>query len=82
MTESENIDKVVQALRQVPAKNLLIIELANKYTVNGQLDHEGLSEAEPEVNLAIAEARMYGSHTLMAVSSLLNLEPRADDVGP
>jgi hypothetical protein len=82
MTESEYIEKIVAAFQQVPPKNLLIIELANKYIVDGAIDEVGLSEVQPEVNLAIAEAKMYGSYTLIAVSSLMQIEAQAADVGP
>lgn len=82
MTESENIEKIVKALHKVPAKNLLIIELANKYTKDGTLDYDRLAEIQPEVNRALAEAKMYGSYTLIAVSALSQLEVKATDVGP
>ena len=82
MTESEYIDRIVRSLNDVPPKHLLIIELANKYTRDGELDYEGLAEAQPEVNRALAEAKMYGSYTLMAVASLSQLEAKVTDVGP
>ena len=82
MKESEYIDRIVRSLIIVPPKNLLIIELANKYTRDGELDYEGLAEAQPEVNRALAEAKMYGSYTLMAVASLSQLEAKVTDVGP
>ena len=82
MNESEHIERVVNALKKVPSKSLLIIELANRFTKGGKLDYEGLAEAQPEVNMAIAEAKMYGSHTLMAVDTLKHLEARTADVGP
>lgn len=81
MSESEYIDRIVRSLSSVPPKNLLIIELANKYTRDGTLDYEGLTEVQPEVNRALAEAKMYGSYTLMAVSSLSQLEAKVTDVG-
>jgi len=82
MTEKENIDRVVIALKKVPAKQLLIIELANRFTRYGELDYDGLVEAQPEVNVAIAEAKMYGAHTLVAVDTLKRLEAIPLDVGP
>ena len=81
MTESEYIDKIVRSLSSVPPKSLLIIELANEYTRDGELDYEGLANAQPEVNLALAEAKMYGSFTLMAVAALSSLEAKVTDVG-
>jgi len=82
MNETEYIERVVCSLKRVPSKSLLIIELANNFTKDGQLDYEALAEAQPEVNMAVAEAKTYGSHTLMAVDSLKRLEAIPADVGP
>ena len=77
MTEAENIDRVVTALLKVPEKKLLIIEIANTIPiVNGELDYNELANMQLNVNLAIAEAKVYGSHTLMAVDSLVRLRAR------
>jgi hypothetical protein len=74
MTETENIDRVVTALLKVPEKKLLIIELANTIPiVNGELDYVELANRQLDINLAIAEAKVYGAHTLMAVDSLIRL---------
>ena len=81
MSESENIERVVRALAKVPPKELLIIDLVNRYAKDGQLDNEALAEVQPEVNMAIAEAKMYGTHTLRAVDTLEDLEAIAEDVG-
>lgn len=81
MNESESIERVISALEKVPPKSLLIIELANRFTKDGSMDFTGLAEAQPEVNLAIAEAKMYGAHTLVAVDTLRKLEARPADVG-
>lgn len=81
MSESENIERVVRALEKVPAKSLLIIEMVNRFMKDGQLDNDALAEAQPEVNVAVAEAKMYGAHTLRAVSTLEQLEA-IPDVGP
>ncbi|GAJ00920.1 unnamed protein product, partial [marine sediment metagenome] len=59
----------------------LIIELANRFTKDGQLDYDALAEAQPEVNVAIAEAKMYGAYTIRAVSTLEQLEAIPADVG-
>jgi len=80
--EPENIERVVRALAKVPPKDLLIIELANRFTKDGQLDYDALAEAQPEVNVAIAEAKMYGAYTIRAVSTLEQLEAIPADVGP
>jgi hypothetical protein len=74
MTEAENIDRVVTALLKVPEKKLLIIEIANTIPiVNGELDYAELADRQLEINLAIAEAKVYGAHTLQAVDSLVRL---------
>jgi hypothetical protein len=74
MTEVGNIDRVVTALLKVPEKKLLIIELANTIPiVNGELDYAELANRQLEINLAIAEAKVYGAHTLQAVDSLVRL---------
>ena len=77
MTEAENIDRVVTALLKVPEKKLLIIEIANTIPiVNGELDYDELANMQLDINLAIAEAKVYGSHTLLAVDSLVRLRAR------
>ena len=80
MSESENIDKVVRALTTVPAKELLIIELVNRYMVDGKLDYDALAEVQPEVNVAVAEAKMYGARTIQAVDTLEKLEAIPENV--
>ena len=74
MTEEENIDRIITTLLKVPEKRLLIIEIANNIPiVNGELDYAELANRQLEINLAIAEAKVYGAHTLMAVDSLVRL---------
>ena len=74
MTESEAIDRIITALLKVPEKKLLIIELANTVPIiNGELDYRELADSQLDINLAIAEAKVYGAHTLMAVDSLIRL---------
>ena len=74
MAESENIDKVVSALARVPEKRLMLIELANQVPIiNGELDTAYLTSHQPEVNLAIAEAKAYGAHTIQAVEAIIRL---------
>jgi hypothetical protein len=82
--ETEKIDKVVAALRTVPPKKLLIIELVNSVQiVNGELDYQELTNRQLEVKLAIDEAKVYGAHTLQAVDALVRLKTKngAEDVG-
>ncbi|MDD5513523.1 MAG: hypothetical protein PHD09_07125 [Candidatus Omnitrophica bacterium] len=70
----DNIDLVVAALLKVPEKKLLIIQLVNEIPViDGVFDYHELSGRQLEINLAIQEAKVYGSHTIQAVDSLVRL---------
>ena len=81
MNETEDIERVVASLKTVPEKHLLIIELANRAPrKDGGLDYDELANIQPEVNMAIAEAKMYGAQTLMAVDTLKKLDARKEDV--
>ncbi len=80
MSEAENIERVTNALRKVPEKHLLIIEL-NVPLKDGEIDYEKLRDIRPEVELAIAEAMAYGAFTLIAVDTLKNLIAGKSDVG-
>lgn len=75
MTEADNILSVVNAIKKVPPKNLLILELANtlprKY---GELDYDEVSNRQVEINLAISEAKAYGTNTIRAVEVLVRLQ--------
>jgi len=74
VTEEENIDRVITALLNVREKKLLIIEIANTTPIiNGELDYRELADRQLAVNLAIAEAKVYGAHTLQAVDSLVRM---------
>ena len=81
MSESEHIEKVVRALEKVPKKELFIIELVNRSMKDGQLDYDALADCQPDVNMAVAEAKMYGAHTIRAVDALEHLEAIPADVG-
>lgn len=79
MGESEDIERVIMALRKVPEKRLLIIDLANSIPIkNGLLDLKVISEKQPEINLAVAEAKAYGSRTILAVDALVRLRARKE----
>ena len=79
MTEANEIERVIAALKKVPEKRLLIIDLANSIPIkNGMLDLEVLSAKQREINLAIAEAKAYGSRTIMAVDALVRLRARRE----
>jgi len=74
VNDPETIDRVVAALLTVPEKKLLIIQLVNSIpVVNGELDYQEVSNKQLEINLAIQEAKVYGSHTMIAVDSLVRL---------
>ncbi len=77
MNESENINKVVSSLVKVPEKHLRIIELANQIPIKyGELDYAEVAERQLEINLAIVEAKVYGTHTIQAVDALIRLQSR------
>ena len=79
MTEAENIEKVVIALKKVPEKKLLIIDLANSTPIkHGMLDIDVLAEKQREINLAVAEAKAYGTRTIMAVDALVSMRARKE----
>lgn len=79
MQEPGYIDRVVCALKKVPEKSLLIIELANRFALdNGLIDQQAVEASQAEVNLAIAEAKNYATHTTNAVDSLQRLEALPD----
>jgi hypothetical protein len=78
-TESENIDRVVAAILKVPEKKLLIIQLVNQIPIRGgELDYVELANKQLEINLAIAQAKSYGAHTLQAVDALVRLRARKE----
>lgn len=80
MQVKEDLEKVVHALEKVPPRQLMIIELANSIPViGGSLDANTLLEKVQEINLAIAEAKAYGSHTIQAVDALVRLLGRTDE---
>lgn len=80
MKESEYTGKVVSALAKVPEKHLLIIELVNEIPIKyGALDYDEVARRQLEINLAIAEAKSYGTHTLQAVDALIRLQSREED---
>ena len=80
MSETEDIAKIVEILRKVPAKKLRIFELANTIPIkDGLFDPVILEKLQPEINLAIAEAKAYGAGTLMAVDALVRLSIQVED---
>jgi hypothetical protein len=74
-TEAENIDQLIKALRKVPAKSLRLIELANQIPItHGVFDQRVLADMQPEIKLAIDEAKMYGAYTHHAVQYLSDVK--------
>jgi len=70
----------IAALNKAPEKRLLLIDLANRIPMkDGAPDYDAVTAIQPEVNMAIAEAKMYGTQTLMAVDSLKRVLARGQD---
>jgi len=77
MSEKEDIERVVGALQSVPEKKLLIIEIANEAAApSGELDYDKLIDRQPDVNLAVAEAKAYSNATQRAIKALADLPAR------
>ena len=80
MDKFADIDRIVSALKKVPAKSLLIIELANIIPiVNGHPDIQVLKAKQKEIQLAATEAKAYGGATLHAVSALSRVKSLNED---
>lgn len=80
MAEKNDIARVVGALLKVPEKRLIIIDLANELpSAKGRLEYDKFTARQPEINLAVAEARTYGEATERAVNALKKLKPRAGE---
>lgn len=72
-------ERIIAALKKVPEKKLLLIDLANIIPIkNGMFDMPTLQAKQQEINLAEAEAKSYGGHTIMAVDSLMRLRAKED----
>ena len=67
----------VAVLRRVPAKSLRILELAAELlTDDGEFDVDRAAARQPEINLAVAEARAYARATAGATAALRQLLAR------
>lgn len=76
--ERENIERILVALGKVPEKHLRLIDLANEYYDGKQdLDPEKMANNQPEINLAIEEAKVYATGVENCVRSLRGLKARA-----
>ncbi len=81
MKRKLDIERVLTALRKVPAKHLRIIDLTNQMaTPTGDLDTDQIKSREPEINLAVAEAKSYANATSKAIEALKKLKPRSEEV--
>ena len=68
---------VVAILRRVPEKRLRVFELAGELLdARGDLDVDEAGRRQPEVNLAVAEAKAYAAATQRASEALRRLPPR------
>ncbi|MFA5500398.1 MAG: PRTRC system protein C [Candidatus Omnitrophota bacterium] len=80
--EAAMIDRVVSTLREVPTKSLRLVELANSIPIkNGVMDEEELECLEPEIKLAVIEAKNYSNQTILAVAALKEVGARQENVG-
>lgn len=62
------LDLIIEILRQVPEKKLLIFELANKIPIqHGVFAFDALQELTIDIQLATKEAKEYSHHTEHAV---------------
>jgi len=79
MSEVNDIGRVIHALKKVPEKRLLLIELANSIPIkHGMLDLDVMAEKKREINLAVVEAKAYGAGTLMAVDALVRMRSKSE----
>ena len=68
---------VVAILRRVPEKRLRLFELAAELLdARGDLDVDEAARRQPEINLAVAEAKAYAGATQQASEALRGLPPR------
>lgn len=84
MADQEYLDQMIAILEKLPEKRLLIIDLANQLTRDGGIDYQAAAAIQPQINLAIAEAKTYGGYTIRAVDCLWRLRAKGEvpDVGP
>ena len=77
MSEANDIERVIHALSTVPEKSLLIVEIANEVTdKKGAIVFDKLVDRQPEVNLAVAEAKAYVQGTQKAIQALKSMPAR------
>jgi PRTRC genetic system protein C len=68
---------VIAILRRVPETRLRVFELAGELlNERGEVDVDAAARRQPEINLAVAEARAYAAATQQAVEALRRLPAR------
>lgn len=68
------LETIIEILRRIPEKKLLIIELANQIPIRyGNFDLEALSHLQTEIKLAKSEAEEYAKHTVQAVEQIIRI---------
>jgi hypothetical protein len=76
-TKGRRPSAAVAVLRRVPAKSLRILELAAELlTDDGELDVDRAAARQPQINLAVAEARAYARATQGTTAALRQLLAR------
>jgi len=76
-TKGCRMPNIIAILRQVPEKRLRIFELAaDLIDARGELDVDAAVCRQPEINLAVAEARAYAKATQQATEAIRQLRPR------
>jgi hypothetical protein len=66
-----NSNQIVKALSSISEKRLLLIDLLNEVTnKKGDIDYELLTERQPQVNLARAQAQAWVTEISRAVIAL------------
>jgi len=73
MTEAENIDRVVTPAVKVPGKELRSFEIANTIPIMMNWTMPSWQAASSISTWPSPKPKVYGSHTLMAVDSLIRL---------
>lgn len=77
---SSQLDVIIDILRNVPEKKLLIIELVNKIPLkHGDFDIEVLKEMQTDIRLAVSEAKEYARHTNQAVEMIAKVSEKTLD---
>ena len=68
---------VIAVLRRVPERRLRIVELAAELLgADGEVDADLAAERQPDINLAVAEARAYARTNQQAAEALRQLPAR------